>query len=197
MTDRLSPPISAGEAALAVRGLGRLLRFDPAFAACFDLSPAGARRSLHLAWMLAPFGLAALVLGLAPPPGAALAAAWRVWAGAAIAYAIAWALPPLVFLLLARPLDREREMLGLIAVYNWLAAALTLLFFLLALTARLGLPALAGPAQILLFYGAFVIEAVALRRLLRLSWLGAAALVLLDFMLGRLSLIPFLLTAFQ
>lgn len=100
---------------LACRGVTLLARFDADFLRYFDRSATGALRSFWLALFLLPFELLSTYLLLRPLPGIE-----RFLAADVVGYAFGWILFPMVLLTLERPLEREREVPGCIAILNWM-----------------------------------------------------------------------------
>jgi hypothetical protein len=175
--------ISFAEFEIALHGLLRLVRFDAGFAGFFDLSPQGARRSFRLALPLLPIWLFVLNLNTDWRD----ADLTRVAIAELIAYALSWICFPFLLLMSARLLDRGSRIYGAIAIYNWISVL------------AMGLQA---PIEIATYYGMsvtwdltlsyatllFVLacEFFAFRRILEVAIEAALALVVTDFILGRI-----------
>lgn len=175
---------------LACRGLLLLARFDPGFLRYFDRSASGALRSFWLALPLLPIGLLNDWLRTRSPlpsPGLFLAAE-------IVGYATGWIVFPLLLLGLGRALERDAEVPGAIAPYNW-AMLLGVALNLPALVAIGFDPqsSLVGPLDLLVFFYLLTIEGFLLKQCLRLQLWQAVALVAMDvvlsIMLGRLVLV--------
>lgn len=123
--------ISSTEFRLACRGLALLARFDKDFLRHFDRTAGGAMRSYWLSLAILPLALLVYWHDIdASVPSPAFYMVART-----IGYAYGWILFPLILLLMGRPLDRDAEAPGCIAVYNWFSllwvafqAPITLLF---------------------------------------------------------------------
>lgn len=172
---------SAIEFRLACRGLLQLARFDAGFLRYFDRSTAGALRSFWLALPILPFDLVHAWLSVPHPlpnPGLFLAAE-------TIGYAVGWILFPLLLLSIGRGFEREREVPGCIAVYNWtslLGVALqTPALLLTAIDPNSGLGDGLG---LLGFAFGVAVEGFLLMHCLRILLWQAAALVVLDVVLS-------------
>jgi hypothetical protein len=175
--------ISFAELEIALLGLLRLARFDAGFAGFFDLSLQGARRSFRLALPLLPVWLLLLNLNTDWKD----ADVTRVGAAEMIGYVLSWVSFPLLLLAAAPLIDRGPRVYGAIAIYNWLSV----------LSAALQLP-----IEIASYYGMddtwnmvfslasmiFVLacEFFAFRRILEIGFEMALALVVVDFILGRI-----------
>lgn len=111
--------ISWIELRLGCRGLLLLARFDGQFLRYFDRSRAGALRSFQLALLTFPFYLLQfwLEIDVTVPDTA------QYMLGRSVGYAFNWMVFPLLLLSVARLLDREPEMPGCVAIYNWLSLA--------------------------------------------------------------------------
>jgi len=96
-----------------------------------DRSPLGAWRSFLLAPLLFPLDL--VNIGVAAAELHATASLARILAVELITYTIGWAAYPLVMLGLAPMLDRERQILGFIAVSNWTSVITSALSLVLSL----------------------------------------------------------------
>ncbi len=107
------------ELRLGCRGLLLIARFDQQFMRYFDRSAAGALRSFQLALLTFPFYLLQVWLEL----DNTVSDAAQYLAGRSVGYAFNWMAFPLILLSAARLLDREQEMPGCIAIYNWLSLA--------------------------------------------------------------------------
>jgi hypothetical protein len=176
--------ISFAEFEIALLGLLRLARFDAGFAGFFDLSREGARRSFRLAFPLLPVSLLLLNLNTEWKDADLV----RVGAAELIGYVLSWVSFPLVLLMSARLIDRGSRIYGAIAIYNWLVVL------------QMGLQI---PIEIATYYGVmnttwdltlsfgilfFVMacEFFAFRRIMEISIEMALALVVVDFILGRI-----------
>jgi hypothetical protein len=96
-----------------------------------DRSPLGAWRSFLLAPLLFPFDLVNIAVAAAELDSHA---SWaRILAVEIVTYTISWAAYPLVMLGLAPMLDRERQILGFIAVSNWTSTITSALSLILSL----------------------------------------------------------------
>lgn len=114
------PPFA--EIGYAVRGLWRLLQFDPSGLEFFDRSIAGFWRSFRVALLVAPLyaPLIPYELEMIKPT-----VGWQqVILVEILAYIVAWLLYPTVVYELCRWLHREAEYPGYIAIYNWSAIIL-------------------------------------------------------------------------
>jgi hypothetical protein len=110
------------EIGYAVRGLWRLLQFDPSGLDYFDRSIAGFWRSFRVALLVAPLHglLIPYRLELIKPT-----AGWQqIILVEILTYIVTWFLYPTVAYELCRWMDRRAEYPGYIAVYNWSATIL-------------------------------------------------------------------------
>jgi len=175
--------ISLAEFEIALLGLLRLARFDGNFTGFFDLSPQGARRSFRLSLWLLPIYLFLSHLNSDWPDGTDMA---RVVAAELIGYALMWVCFPLIMVSLARVLERESRIYGAIAVYNWLSVLAVGLQTPIWIACYFGLDLnwAAGLSDIVvLFISACVF--FAFRRLLEIRIEMVIALVVVDYILGR------------
>jgi hypothetical protein len=112
-------------------GAWRLLLGDRRGLEWIDRSPMGAWRSFLLAPLLFPLDL--INIGIAAQLFHSTAPWFQIVIVDLVIYTISWAAYPLLMLALAPALDREREMLGYIAVSNWSSVILTAFSLFLAL----------------------------------------------------------------
>lgn len=175
--------LTRGELIRGSYGAWRLLLGDRLGLDWIDRTPLGAWRSFLLAPVLYPLNLFSswLVLSqLQPPPSIA-----EILPVDVIIYTIGWAAYPLLLFWLAPLLDRERQLLGYIAVANWTSTVTTAVSVILALIIASGiLGALAellfyGQIAFLFGYGWFVARVA-----LDLRPLAAAGLSLLQIVIG-------------
>jgi hypothetical protein len=176
--------ISLAEFDIALKGLLRLARFDASFTEYFDMSRAGARRSFRLALPLLPFILITTNLNT---PWPADSDTGRIGAAEVICYALGWAIFPLILLSVGRWFERGPRVYGAIAVYNWLTV------LQIGLQLPIELATFAGMGSDLDFVLSWAVlifvlacEAFAFRRILAVGFELVAALVLIDFVLGRI-----------
>lgn len=175
--------ISFAEFEVALLGLLRLARFDAGFAGFFDLSREGARRSFRLAWPLLPVWVLLLNLN----------AEWkdadltRVAVAEGIGYVLSWVSFPLLLLLCAPLLDRGPRVYGAIAIYNWISVLSIGLQLPIEIAAYYGL---ADSWNLVLSLASLIFilacEFFAFRRILEIGFELALALVVVDFILGRI-----------
>jgi hypothetical protein len=176
--------ISLAETSIALRGIGRILRFDRDFLRYFDRSRAGALRSFWMAAVFLPIFLIRFYVLHDPND---LPIDGRVLASILIAYAINWMAFPLVLLGLGPLLKRQAQVIGTIAVYNWLSLLLILLNVPIILLALIGLDwSILQLLDLATFLIALICEGYILAIALQIPGLSAAALVMLDFILGQL-----------
>lgn len=177
--------ISLAETSIALRGVGRILRFDPDFIRYFDRSRTGALRSF---WMAAPCLLVFLAQLYLLQDADAPPVSGRMLASMLLAFATNWMTFPLVLLGLTPLIDRKPQAVGCIAVYNWTTSLLYI-----TLSVPLLLLALAGlsdSAQLWLSYAILLVtlicEGFILAVTLQIRGLAAIALVALDFVLTQI-----------
>lgn len=108
---------STREIIFALYGAYRLARLDKGGVAYFDISVPGFWKSFFAAVIVAPFY--GLLLYQRYAAGLEGSQPLRYVAVEAIAYVILWVAFPLVMASMARILDRERQYMGYIIVYNW------------------------------------------------------------------------------
>jgi hypothetical protein len=175
--------ISFAEFEIALLGLLRLARVDAAFAGFFDLSLRGARRSFRLALPLLPVSLLLLNLNTEWKDADLV----RVGSAELIGYALSWICFPLVLLTAARLIDRGSRIYGAIAIYNWLSVLSMALQIPIEIATYYGM---SRTWDMTLSFGTlfFVLacEFFALRRILEISIEMTLALVVMDFILGRI-----------
>jgi hypothetical protein len=175
--------ISFAELEIALLGLLRLARFDAGFAGFFDLTRNGARRSFRLAMPLLPLWL--LLLNLNTD--------WkdfdmtRVISAELIGYVLSWVCFPLTLLLAAPLIDRGPRIYGAISIYNWLSVLSMGLQIPIEIAVYSGM---GSEWDLMLSLTAlfFVLacEFFAFRRILEISIEMTIALVVVDFILGRI-----------
>ena len=176
--------ISRAEIRYALRGLIDILRFNPGFLQFYDRSLAGARRSFQIyVFLLALQTLQTIVFqGPQDPPLTA-----RMWTALTIARIINVVYFPLILLLIGRFIDREKRIVGCIAVYNWLNLLSILLSIPVTLIALAGVDAsvLQLCSIVTLFVG-LICEGYVLAICLGISPAFAAAFVALDLVIGEI-----------
>lgn len=176
--------IGRAETGYALRGLLRILRFDPSFINFYDRSREGAMRSFGLAVpLLALFLFRLYVLRDPQDPPLTL----RMSAAMVIAYAINWVYFPLFLLWIARYIEREKRVIGCIAIYNWLSL---LSFFTSLPVALLGWAGMSDHLTHTLDVASLILsmvcEGYVLAICLQISGFFAAAFVILDFIIGQI-----------
>jgi hypothetical protein len=177
--------ISLAETNYALRGLLRILRFDPGFINFYDRSREGALRSFWLAVpLLALFFFRLYVLRDPQDPPITL----RMSTAMVIAYAINWVYFPLFLLWIARYIDREKRVVGCITIYNWLISLFSLFTGL-----PVALMGWAGMSENLLttldiagLILSMICEGYVFAVCLQISGFFAVAFVILDFILGQI-----------
>ena len=177
---------SARQVASALYGAWRLMRFDAGGMAWFEVSIAGFWRSFFAAVIVAP-GVAILVALNLADRSEPFDAGWAivVWA---VTYAIMWAAFPIVAILITQLLGLGGRYVPLIVAYNWASVPQVLVDLSAALIGSSGL----GPTTFgkLVVLAAFIYLRVyqwfVIRTALETAPLTAAAIVLLDFLIGAL-----------
>ena len=177
---------SARQVASALYGAWRLMRFDAGGMAWFEVSIAGFWRSFFAAVIVAP-GVAILVALNLADRSEPFDAGWAivVWA---VTYAIMWAAFPIVAILITHLLGLGGRYVPLIVAYNWASVPQVLVDLSAALIGSSGL----GPTTFgkLVVLAAFIYLRVyqwfVIRTALETAPLTAAAIVLLDFLIGAL-----------
>jgi hypothetical protein len=174
------------EIGYAVRGLWRLLQFDPSGLDYFDRSIAGFWRSFRVAVLVAPL-YALLVpykLAMVQPT-----ADWQqIILVEILTYIIAWFLFPVVAYDLCRWLSREAEYPGYIVTYNW--SALTLA----TANAVVWLPTFAGTTAVdtsatlsaLVNHAFYIYLWFLTRAALKIETLTAVGLIFVEYVLSFL-----------
>lgn len=176
--------ITLAETGIALRGVGRILRFDPDFIRYFDRSPKGALRSFWMAAPLLPIFLLRLYL-LHDPQSPPIDS--RMLCAMLIGYVLNWIIFPLVLLSIAPAMERRNQVIGTIAVYNWLSLLFILMDVPIVALGALGLDvSLLQLLDLATLLVALVCEGFILAVTLQIRGFSAAALVLLDFILGQL-----------
>jgi hypothetical protein len=174
------------EIGYAVRGLWRLLQFDPSGLAYFDRTIAGFWRSFRVALLIAP--LYAILIpqrleDIQPTVG------WQqVMVIEILTYIVSWLLYPTVAFELCRWLNRPAEYPGYITVYNWSAV------ILMTATVLVKLPTLAGVASsdssdvlgIIIYHLFYVYLWFIARTSLKTNPLPAIGLIFVDYVLSYL-----------
>jgi uncharacterized membrane protein (GlpM family) len=174
---------SIAEARAAFTGFSRLLRFDAAFAGCFDRSPSGALRSFGL--MLPALPCFAIIVEVAVAAEHDIETV-RLLAGSAAIFILSWVLFPLCLILVGRVIEREAQAIGVITFYNWLGTTLIAIQAALSLLTLAGVPGgLPHLASMVVYYGALLFEGFAFRVLLGLGLGGALLLVLLEYTISE------------
>jgi hypothetical protein len=176
--------ISLAETGIALRGIGRILRFDREFIRYFDRSRAGALRSFWMAAIFLPVFLLRFYVLHDPND---LPIDGRMLGAVLIGYAINWMAFPLVLLGLGPMIKRQTQVIGTIAVYNWLSLLLILLNLPIILLALLGIDwSVLQLLDLATFFIALICEGYILAVALQIPGFSAAALVMLDFVLGQI-----------
>ncbi|HWA50823.1 MAG TPA: hypothetical protein VG742_21325 [Dongiaceae bacterium] len=180
--------IGSVELRLGCRGLLHLARFDGQFLRFFDRSASGALRSFWLALLVLPFYLVQFWLEI----DATVPNAGQYLAGRLVGYAYNWIAFPLILLFAAKLLEREAEMPGCIAIYNWLSLLwITLQAPLLLLFAiNRDSSATIALSYLFLLYSVLV-EGFVFVRALRIATWQAAVLVVIDVALNIYVIGPF------
>ncbi len=167
---------------LGCQGLYRLALFNRSFLGYFDLSTAGALRSFGLALPILPLFLWLVWLNL----DQAVPSVPFYLTAKTVAYAYGWILFPFVILNAGRLLDREREAVGCIAIYNWTSVLWMFLQLPVTVLDVSGLsPDMTSLFNLLLFIATLVIEGFLFLAVMRLTAWQAAALVAIDVVLGQ------------
>jgi hypothetical protein len=176
--------ISRAETGFALKGLLRVLRFDPTFPLFFDRSPSGAARSFWIYLLLIAWHFLALVLFRDPQQSAI---SGRMWCAFATTQAINALYFPVVLLAIGSYIDRAAHVVGCITIYNWLQLPSLALNIFLTLIDWLNFD---QDAQLILNVVALCVvllwEGFVLAVCLRISLFFAAAFVALDFVLGQM-----------
>jgi hypothetical protein len=178
--------LSLAEIGPAIYGAWRLAWFDPNGMRYFDQSLNGFWRSFRVAILAAPFTALLIALDLSHEK---LGGGWfRVLAGESIAYVIGWVAFPLLAYYLTEAIDRRGQYLGFIVAYNWSTLIQLAVILPAALIAQSGiLPVGLAVILTLAAYAAILVyEWFVVRTALALSVLGAAGVVLIDFVLSWL-----------
>lgn len=178
------------EIARSLFGAWRLARLDRAGMALFDISITGFRRSFFAAVLVAPIYL--YLIAIAPDEEAAAGAEKidAVWQTIAliVKYLLNWAVFPIAMIFLARLLRLTHHYVGYIIAANWGAV---LQMALLAAAATLGLliggeNSLGSILSLLATVAAIAYQWVIARTALQTTAVVAAALVIIDLLLGLL-----------
>lgn len=180
--------ISWLELRLGCRGLAHLARFDGQFLRFFDRSTAGALRSFQLALLVLPFYLVQFWLEV----DASVPDAMQYFAGRMVGYAFNWISFPLILLFSGRLLERDADMPGCIAMYNWLSllwVAFQLPLLVLFAIDRDSTAAIALSYLFLLY--SIVLEGFLFMRALRIPAWQAAIMVVVDVVLNIYVIGPF------
>jgi hypothetical protein len=171
------------EIGYALRGLWRLLQFDPGGLEYFDRTIAGFWRSFRVALLIAP--LYAILIpqkleAIQPTVG------WQqVLVIEILSYVVSWLLYPTVVYELCRWLNRQAEYPGYIAIYNWSAV------ILVTATVLVKLPTLAGVTSpdasdilgFIIFHLFYVYLWFIARTALKTDPLPAIGLIFVDYVL--------------
>lgn len=167
---------------IGCQGLYRLALFNRGFLGYFDRSTAGALRSFGLALPILPLFLWLVWLNLDQPvPSVPFYLTVK-----AVAYAYGWILFPFIILSAGRLLDRDREAVGCITIYNWTSVLWMILQLPVTALDVLGLsPDVTSLLNLVLFIATLVIEGFLFVVVLRLTAWQAAALVAIDVVLSQ------------
>lgn len=174
---------SSGEIRAAFTGLALLLRFNAHFAAWFDRSAAGARRSFRLMLPLLPITLVRIFLWYDAEP---TVSAFEIGVSIATFYVLSWISFPLLLIVIGRALEREGQAIAALSSYNWFGFSLSVLGFAVSLLGLIG--PLAGPADLaitIIILASLVYEAFLLNTALGIGYFGAALLAIVDYIIGQ------------
>lgn len=179
------PRPGASEAARALGGALRLLRFDASGLDGFERTLGGFWRSFVVALPILPFHL-----WLSPLPGPADADVGLRLLLALLVYAVLWLAFPVVMLAVVDLIGRRDRYFNFMVANNWMAAPLIALQCLLALLlAVLPIPlALATALAYGLLAYSLAVEWFTVRRALAVSSATAFGITLLDALLSQLIL---------
>jgi hypothetical protein len=175
------PPFA--EIRYAVRGLWRLLQFDPSGLEFFDRSIAGFWRSFRVALLIAPFYALPIPYKLAM---ISPTAAWQqIMLVQILTYVVAWFLYPVVAYELCRWLRREEEYVGYIVTYNWSATILATADVLVWLPTFAGMTAPDTSAALgtVAYYAFFIYLWFLTRIALKIDSASAVGLMFVDYVL--------------
>lgn len=178
-----------GEIARSLLGAWRLARLDRAGMALFDISIPGFWRSFFASVLVAPLYI--YLLAIAPGDAAPAAAedpdpAWRAVV-LIVAYALEWAAFPIAMIFLARLLGLTGYYVGYIIAANWGSVLQMALFVIPATLAWLGGEGGFGAfLTSLATLAALLYQWIIARTALQTTAVVAAALVIIDLLLGLL-----------
>ena len=169
------------EAGRSIGGVIRLARFDPNALDRFDLTLDGCRRSFFVAALLLPIYLIYWYRLDTQTAATAIPFARRLLVEG-INYPLIWALWPLVVFYIARAAGWGERYFAYITVFNWTQIFSQGLMLLAAVTF---LPMLEPAARLNLWFlmllGFLIFEAYVAKRTLGITWMQAAALEALLF----------------
>jgi hypothetical protein len=176
--------ISLAETGFAIRGLGRILRFDSSFVQFYDRSREGAMRSFWIYVPLIALTWVQLIL-LHDPQQPPLTG--RMWLAFAITEVINVSYFPLILVSIGRHIDREARIIGCIAVYNWLSLLAIIVGVPLTLLSWIGLDDNVMLILNIMSLGLVLIcRGYVLAVCLQISGPFAAAFVALDYVIGEM-----------
>jgi hypothetical protein len=177
---------SARDVAAALYGAWRLMRFDAGGLTWFDASLTGFWRSFFAAVVVAP-AFALLVWLEFQARTEPFNGAWAALV-MSVTYVLGWAVFPLAAIPITRLLSLSDRYVPLIVAYNWISVPQVVLFLVVGLAGgRTADPSAAamllemGAVAYILVYQWFVVRAA-----LQTNALTAAAIVILDIVLGEL-----------
>lgn len=175
--------ISIGEFRAAFAGLKLLLRFDAGFVNWFDRSPAGARRSFRLMWLLLPLTLIRIFLAYDKSPDIS---PLETGLSIAVFYVLAWICFPLLLIVIGRALEREGQAIAALSAYNWFGFALSVVTFFIGLVGLIEpLTPIIDLVLSVVIIASLVYEAYLLNIALGIGYFGAGLLSVADYIIGQ------------
>lgn len=171
------------EIARSLRGALLLARFDPRGVGHFDVSLDGFWRSFLGALLVAPLTIGNM---LAEAGDADIS-----WLSEALRYMVGWALFPIVMIPMARVMGLSGQYVPFVIAYNWMQVVQAVLFFVLGVLHRTGIPMLAmgGPLDYAMLVYAIVYFAFVARMTLGVGALTGTGLAILDMLVTYLVLV--------
>ena len=167
----------------SLRGAFLLARFDVRGLEYFNFTLEGFWRSFAGAALIAPLAAVSLI--------AATGDASVNWLSEVTRYCVGWALFPLVMIPIARLLGLSNAYVPFVIAYNWTQVVQALMFFILGLLHRTGLPFLVspGPLDFAALVYAIVYFVFVARMTLGVGSLTATGLAILDMVTSYLVLV--------